>query len=122
MPFGNYLANKMVLDHLVNGTGIHLLLHTGNPSATGGAARANSVPSINVTGKFSLLGIDGVSNNADIISANFTVEQTISHISLWTSGTLTECLYYGPVASPRLVGVGNAFRAQTGALVIRNVT
>ena len=58
-------------------------------------------------------------NTADVVSAaGSTVAETISHVSLWTAAAGGSCSWFGPVAAPTAVAIGEKVRLLAGELVV----
>lgn len=92
--------------------------HIGNPTNSGTGAPSAGFPT-RVAAGLGPAAARARTNTADVVSAaGSTVAETISHVSLWTAAAGGSCSWFGPVAAPAAVAVGEKVRLLAGELVV----
>lgn len=125
MPVATFLRDKWMEYAVTTGdvatarpTAWHVALHSDDPGASGAANEisGSSYARVDVTADVSLTS--GVAT-VDVSVVFPTVTSTgydVTHVSLWSATSAGNCLFYGALAIPKSLAVGEAAVFATGEL------
>lgn len=118
MTISNYLEAK-ILDAVGNNVSLavaqaYAKLHIGDPGEDGTANAAGETTRQAVSFGAAVAG--AMSSDADVAWTNVSTAETYSHISLWDASVAGNCLWSGPLAVAKTVGVGDNFTIPSGDL------
>lgn len=122
MTIANYAENAL-LDALFNNTSLakaarYAKLHTADPGEAGTTAAATETTRKSITGAAASGGVFTSVNALTWASIAATGSEVLTHISVWDDPTAGNCLWSGPLATPKTVTAGDTFEIASGQLTV----
>lgn len=121
MSIANFLEDKL-LDLVFNASAyagqstVYVKLHVGDPGEAGTSNAAGETTRKALSVGASSGGV--VTSDADVNWTSVSTTEVYSHVSLWDAVSAGNCLWSGPLSTPKSVNAADNFSIPSGSLTV----
>jgi 2-keto-4-pentenoate hydratase len=114
-------AELKILDAVFNNLSFvvaqpYIKLHTADPGEAGTTAPAGNTT--RQSASFGAAAAGAVANDVAITWTSVSTSETYSHVSVWDASSAGNCLWTGPLTTPKAVTAGDTFTIAIGQLTV----
>ena len=123
----NYLEERIVEHFLRNGSitspvTVYLALFESDPGEAGAGTETSYTSYVRQVAAWTALDGSGQTKNSGVVTfpanANASAAATITHAAIFDAATVGNMLFYGPLAAPKTLAVGDVLSFAANALTL----